>query len=139
MNDKEVVDIFERIWHADIINKTEPLYSIALSIAERWSVASEQHIGPRGDALPLYEIMLGKLLVHWEGVLTRHIDTYPVGLPLGPGVSLFFYDLRQKYKDSSLITGIINKIARSITSGNVHEHPYKENHCPDPSCAHAHN
>ena len=137
MNDKEVIDIFERIWHADIINKTEPLYSVALSVVQRWSVTSDE-IGPTNNP-PLYKILLRRLLAHWEEVLTRHVDTQPVGVPLGTGVSVFFYDLRQKYKDSALITDIINKIARSITSGNVHEHPYREKHAQDPSCAHAHN
>ena len=114
MEDKEVIDIFERIWHADIINKHEPLYSVAISVAENWTPPG--NIGLGGE-IPLHRKLLQRLLDHWEDTLTRHMDNVTMGAPFPNGISVFFRDIREKYKDSRVLTSIVNKIIRKITDG----------------------
>jgi len=143
MNDKEIIEIFERIWHADIINKVEPLYSTAISVAEVWapSYADGASVNP-----VLRKILFQRLLNHWEDLLTGHIEHHPVPMPLGNGVSTLFGNLRERYKDSVVLTKIVNKIIRNITGvgydqpkGEIHIHNSKAKILPDPSCLHVHN
>ena len=147
MTDKETIEIFERIWHTDIINKMEPMYSVAISVAQSWTPsANEGH----SNKQPLNRILLQRLSDNWERILIAHIDNHPVGAPVGNRVSTLFHDLREKYKDSTVLTQIINKIAKNITADILHGQPEVINrpiypkanvgdHVLDPSCKHVHN
>jgi len=139
MKEKDIIEIFERIWNVDIINKIEPTYSTAISVAEHWSPSPYE--GTRAKE-QLERILFKHLVKKWEQEIINHIDNYPMRGPLGQGISKLFSDLREKYRDSNVILGIINKIARNMNNDimldkNRDEKGAKDN-LPDPSCAHAH-
>lgn len=70
MSDKESIEIFDKIWHADIINMKEPLYSIALSIAAHWSPSPACGLSTHQS---LTEILVQKLKTKWKEELINEI------------------------------------------------------------------
>ena len=70
MCDKEYIEIFDRIWHADIINMKEPLYSIATSVAEYWSPYPEEGVCSRPQ---FKQILLEKLELKWKNELIKEM------------------------------------------------------------------
>jgi len=131
MSDKENIEIFEKIWGVDIINKTEPLYSIAISVAQSWQAEGRGACGKT----PLHIILLQRLLNNWENKILDHINVHPMGMPGTANLSELFRSIRDKYKDSPPLLGIVNKIIRNITSDQT---PNAGNIIMDPSCVGAH-
>lgn len=124
MDDKDIIELYEKIWNADIINKPQPLYDIATSVADQWS--PHMHDGACSRP-PLTHLLVKKLQNKWEEMLIMHINgqigpgfitSTPVPtntLSINRDISRVFKDLREKHKDSRVITQIIDKIARDFT------------------------
>jgi len=115
MSDKENMEVFERIWYADIITKAEPLYSMAISIAEIWSDHNKNVVGGCEGAryIQLNYLLLNRLTNKWEEILIEHINNIQC-VPLNARLPVIFKELREKHKGSCVIIKIINKIANKI-------------------------
>jgi len=110
-NDVEVIEIYEKIWNADIINKSEPLYSIATSVVKLWSsydsLFNERHV--------LSYILSQKLIAHWTHVLFDHIKHRIVGGVLDKTqLDDILSELRAKYKDDDIMRTIVIKLKTSF-------------------------
>lgn len=111
MSDKESIDIFDKIWLADIINKKEPLYSIAISVAEHWS----PHPGSGFSVQPsLKQILVEKIKAKWRQELINEIVKNKSN-DYGPlnNVQDIIECFRIKYKHSSIILDLLNGISRA--------------------------
>jgi hypothetical protein len=90
MSDKEYIEIFEKIWDADIINKTEPLYSIAISVVNIWL-----------NAGGLRYYLSSRLLNKWRCTLRDYIASPE------HETNDFFQSMKEKYQDAPQLLRII--------------------------------
>lgn len=109
--EKEIIEIYEKIWHADIIKMTEPLYSIALCTVERWMQRHESM--NEMDKLKLtFAFLLGK---HWCELLGHEFKQVIVRPELHPGgLELFAEEMKQKYSNSDVLITIVKELYRSM-------------------------
>lgn len=114
MCDKESIEIFEKIWPTDIINKTEPLYSIATCVLNRYIDEHPCGSDLNGHPCDLNSLLLDRIIAKWDKTLTDHINTMPAP---HMRITTMFSDLREQYKDNRVIIQIINRITAKITSG----------------------
>ena len=107
MSHQESIDIFNSVWNADIINKTEPLYSVAMAIAEYWS----RHAGDGATCrTPFNEILVERLRLKWKREIVDEIIMNINRNPLKSAPEEIGH-LQIRYKDSRVILEILNTIS----------------------------
>lgn len=101
MSDLELIQIFEKIWEADLYSQREPFYSMAIAIAESW----HQNIGTK-------EILLKRLRARWKDQLLLSLHYIPLMHTKADRIKI----LRKEHKDSSYFQGIIYEIEQAKLS-----------------------
>lgn len=92
--------LFEDALQADIINRIEPRYSVALVLAEMW----------RGSCNEPDTILFDRLVSNWEERLRNHIQN--IGIAGNQNHIETLNNFKVKYKNDGFILGIIEKIYR---------------------------
>lgn len=109
-SDKEALEIFEKIWEADIYNQKEPLYSMATSVVTAWyylekPVLSTFTMPPSSLKFLLAQSMMRK----WRTDICRGYNISREGAT---------DELREKYKHSKIIALIIDDIVKDSSKEN---------------------
>ena len=104
MSQKEDIELFEKIWSTDIINKMEPLYSVAISVTECWSRCGTS----------LVANLCQRLVAKWKQDLINDIKHRHLqgGCIMNMSeIKDSIAQLRIKYKDSLVILSILKDLS----------------------------
>lgn len=112
MNDKEITEMFDRMWYTDIIGKSEPLYSISNAVTSSWINQCKN----TSSRTSVKHILLNRLTEHWHKKLLEDINSKCLQQPLYESINKIFDDLSEKYSDNECLTSIIKKIRDGLSS-----------------------
>ena len=112
MCDKETIEIYEKIWYADVIHQIEPLYSIATSIVETWVYCPAASPVPNST---LSTILAKKLISHWKILLIDEIKRRHNENIVNKGdLEIIILELKSRYRTNKVLTDIVNVISNHL-------------------------